>query len=295
MKLYKVLEKSGDTLISPYKGFEFVPGKKYICEDFDEDKNNECSRGFYATGVDGLIYTFRNLPKFEVWEVRVGGRSVEIDQFKRRYSEIELVKHVPNGEVKRLALAEEKKVGYKLAEALFPVNPLLVERSGGATNTETGLLKNWDAVWGSVGNSVWYSVWGSVRDSVRGSVRGSVGNSVGDSVWCSVWDSVGNSVGASVWDAVGDSVWGSAWDSVWGSVRDSVRGSVGGSVGAYISSLFPNISKWQGVDHEEGVNPFQSCIDLWLAGLVPSFDGKTWRLHAGKNAEIVFESREGTR
>ena len=243
MKLYKVLEKSKGTLISPYKGFEFVPGKKYICKDFDEDKNNECSRGFYATGVDGLIYTFHNLPKFEVWEVNVGGKSVEIDQFKRRYSEIELVKHVPNGEVKRLALAEEKKVGYKLAEALFPINPLLVERSGGATNTETGLLKNWDAVWGSVGNSVWYSV----------------------------------------------------WDAVWGSVRDSVRGSVGGSVGAYISSLFPNISKWQGVDHEEGVNPFQHGIDLWLAGLVPSYDGKTWRLHSGEKAEIVFESREGTR
>ena len=43
------------------------------------------------------------------------------------------------------------------------------------------------------------------------------------------------------------------------------------------------------MDHEEGVNPFQSVIDLWNMGLVPSFDGKVWRLHKGKNAEVVLE------
>jgi len=28
---------------------------------------------------------------------------------------------------------------------------------------------------------------------------------------------------------------------------------------------------------------------LWLGGFVPSFDGKTWRLHAGLKAKVVFE------
>jgi hypothetical protein len=117
------------------------------------------------------------------------------------------------------------------------------------------LLKKWD----SVGDSVWGSVRGSVRDSVGDSVRDSVGNSV--------WDSVGDSVGNSVWDSVGDSVWG----SVRGSVRDSVWG--------YLSSFFDIKYK----------HDFTPATQLWEQGLVPSFDGTTWRLHSGEKADIVFE------
>jgi hypothetical protein len=104
--------------------------------------------------------------------------------------------------------------------------------------------------------------------------------SVGGSVWSSVWGSVGDSVGGSVWS----SVWASVGGYVWGSVWDSVRG--------YVSSFF-NLQKWKYTEHEEGKNPFQSCIDLWESGFVPSFDGKTWRLHAGKNAKIVYETIDG--
>lgn len=68
----------------------------------------------------------------------------------------------------------------------------------------------------------------------------------------------------------------------------SVGASVGASVWAYISSFF-SIEKWLYIKHEPSVNPFQCCIDLWGAGLVPSFDGKTWRLHFGPKAEIVYE------
>jgi len=28
---------------------------------------------------------------------------------------------------------------------------------------------------------------------------------------------------------------------------------------------------------------------LWNDGLVPSNDGKTWRLHTGKDAKIIYE------
>ena len=101
----------------------------------------------------------------------------------------------------------------------------------------------------------WASVGASVGASVRASVRASVGASVGDSVWASDGDSV--------WASVGDSVWA----SVWASVR------------AYYSTFF-NIN----YNHD-----FSSCVELWDRGLVPSFDGKTWRLHSGKKAEIVYE------
>ena len=84
--------------------------------------------------------------------------------------------------------------------------------------------------------------------------------------WASVWDSVWDSVGASVWDSV--------WASVW----------------AYTSSLFPNITKWEYIEHKQGKNPYQSGIDLWHAGLVPSYDGETWRLH--NCDKILWEAAE---
>ena len=102
------------------------------------------------------------------------------------------------------------------------------------------------------------NLWASVRDSVWGSVMDSVWGSIGDSVMDSVWASVRDSV----------------WDSVWASVRDSVWDSVMG----YASDFF-TIDKWLYVDHEPGRNPFNPAIELWKQGIVPSFDGRVWRLH----------------
>ena len=78
------------------------------------------------------------------------------------------------------------------------------------------------------------------------------------------------------------------WDSVW----DSVGDSVGASVVAYIGSLFPNIREWKYIEHKRGEYPFQSAVDLWKRGFVPSYDGKIWRLHSGKNAKTVYELEE---
>jgi len=135
------------------------------------------------------------------------------------------------------------------------VNPLLVKRKRKKpSKQELQWLKQWDSVWASMqvsaGYSVWNSVWESVRDSVWDSVRDSVRASVGDSVRASVRDSVGYSV----WESVRDSVW------------------------AYISTFFD-------IKYE---HDFSSAEKLWEAGLVPSFDGTVWRLHAGEKAEIVW-------
>jgi len=119
------------------------------------------------------------------------------------------------------------------------------------TETDKKLLRKWASVRASVWDSVRDSVWASVGASVRASVW----NSVGDSVW--------NSVRASVWDSVGNSVWDSVWASVWG----------------YISSFFSIKYKYD----------YSPCIRLWESGLVPSFDGKTWRLHGGKDAKVMYE------
>ena len=102
-----------------------------------------------------------------------------------------------------------------------------------------------------------------------------------------LWASVRASVGASVWDSVLDSVrasvWASVWDSVWASVGASVRASVGdsvwASVGAYISTFFA-------IEYEYDLSP---AIRLWERGIVASFDGQTWRLHSGKDAQVIYQ------
>jgi len=143
------------------------------------------------------------------------------------------------------------------------IYPFLIERSEKISDNEIKLLEEWISVGDSVG------------DSVRDSIWISVGNSV--------WDSVGRSVRDSIWISVGNSVGNSVWDSVGRSVRDSVW--------AYISSFFI-LKSWKNFEHPpENQNPFQSGIDLWEVGLVPSFDGTTWRLHSGKNAKIVYERK----
>ena len=121
--------------------------------------------------------------------------------------------------------------------------------------------------------------WSSVRDSVGAFVGDSVGVFVGASVGDSVGVFVGVFVGASVGDSVWDSVWASVGDSVWDSVGASVEDSVWDSVGAYISSFFD-------IKYEYDFKP---SIELWERGFVPSFDGKIWRLHQGKDAKIVFK------
>jgi len=154
-------------------------------------------------------------------------------------------------------LACEEKEGYKVCEACYPIHPFSVEPI--PLEDAKKLLQEWKKVWALI----------------TASVGASVGGSVGASIWESVMVSVGGSVGASIWDSVRASVMDSAGAPIW----DSVRASVMDSVWAYVSSLFPNIKKWKYVNHEDGVNPFKSCIDLWKGGYVPSFDGKEWRLH----------------
>ncbi len=145
---------------------------------------------------------------------------------------------------------------FNYQEALNPINPLEIKPIK-PMKEDIENLKKWDSVGASLGASL------------RASVRDSLGASVGASVWASVWDSVG------------------------ASLRASVRDSVGASIVAYIGSLFSNIKEWKYTEKlkYEGY-PFQCCVDLWKRGFAPSFDGKVWRLHSGKDAKIVYEIKK---
>lgn len=49
------------------------------------------------------------------------------------------------------------------------------------------------------------------------------------------------------------------------------------------------MENWRYINHDPGEYPYQPAVDLWRDGLVPSFDGKTWKLHGGEDAEVLFE------
>jgi hypothetical protein len=153
----------------------------------------------------------------------------------------------------------------KIAEPLIVkpiINPFELPKVEQITAEHIQLLSDWSSVWDSVGASVWVSVGDLVRDSVVGSV--------------------GASVRHLVWDLVRDLVWDSVGDLVWDSVEDLVWDSVGDLVWAYTSSFINTDYRYD----------FTPAIKLWEAGLVPSFDGTTWRLHSGVKAEVVYECKQ---
>jgi len=263
IKKYKVLNKNFE---SPFQNFPYEIGKEYCCKNFDENKKEDCSIGFYATDLEGLSYSY-NINN-DIYLCEVWGKSVIYNQFKQRFEHIKLLKKVTPTFIKKEIVKEDlkNKLGYDLEKALFPTNPLLIKR-GKVTKEEIKLLKQWI----------------NVKDSVVfGGVRRSISESVGESDWGSVESSVFESIRDSVWQGIRHGIRHGIQYGVWESVEDILY--------AYLSSIFFGVKKWKGVEYKEGKNPFQSGIDLWNRGLVPSFDGKTWRLlHNGINAKIVYE------
>lgn len=212
----------------------------------------------------------------------VEGKPVVEDGQKSGFKELTIIEETPQAQLNDL-------LGFNYLEAAEPINPFKIN-PGKVTDEQIRLLQNWVLVW----HLAWDSVGGSVGDSVGASV----GNSIWETTWYPVWDSVKASLGDSFWDSIWDSVmaqvWGSIWNSIGPTVRasvyESVKSSIGDSFWAYIGSLFPRIKKWK---YTEKLTlsgyPFQSVVDLWQQGFVPSFDKITWRLHSGPKGSVVFE------
>jgi hypothetical protein len=297
MKKYKVLTKIGNEYFSPFKNFKYGKLEDFIDKEMTtvcDLSDNECSSGFYATDVEGIVYSYnrkKNSVVFEVEvEVKIDGEYKIFNEYKQRFSTQKFIREIPLEELKELIKNQSDKMNWNYYESVFPIDVKYVNKDNITVTDEViMLLKEWDSVRSSVRDSIRGR--GSVRDSIRGSVgsNGSIKDSIRDSIRNSIRDSVGYSVGDSIRNSVWDSVRDSVWDSVRDSIGDSVWDSIQCSINAYTGSFFPNIVKWKGIDHEEGIYPFESGAKLWKKGFIPTYDEEIWRLHQGKDMEVVFE------
>lgn len=108
--------------------------------------------------------------------------------------------------------------------------------------------------------------------------------------WDMIWDLAREPVwGCAVFEVTGTPV---AWDMVRGMFRESlIRESlaVWEAVRAYVGYIFRNcINNWH-TELKPGEYPFRPAVDMWNAGLVPSYDGIKWRLHGGKETKVLWE------
>ena len=181
MRLYKILVEKEGMYYSPFQEYYYGSLEDLLGKPMTttcSQSNDSCDSGFYATPLEGLVFTNLSRPGTTVFEVEMGGDSKIFSAFEQRFSEQQFIRVVPMDEVKELV--KGLQIGYDLYHALWPVNP--TEIFNDVTEEDWVELDKWD--------SVRASVWASVGDSVRASV--------GDSVWDSVWASVRDSVWAYV-------------------------------------------------------------------------------------------------
>jgi hypothetical protein len=271
--MYKVLKPGR---VSPYQEFVYELGKWYECADFAADHDaghNGCASGFYAVEIEGLPYSYRKGD--HIYEVEVGGRNVKWDIYKWRWERLRLVRECSPAEVKRDAREAEARLGYKLTEILWPIDPRRVRRSA-IRPKDVAFLGEW----ASLGVSLRDSLGASLRDSLWASLRALLG----DSLWDSLWASLGVSLRDSLWD----SLWASLWDSLW----DSLGGLLWDSLGAYAVSLFPNITEWKHLTHKQHATVLK-CAELWRRGIVPLKDDDGWALYRARGwKRLTKEERD---
>jgi len=265
--MYKLTRPDGFDFYTSTINYRAAIGTTIRVTDYDPPKKGPCGKGLHASKNPNDCFVGADIP-CAAFRVK-GIQKLAGDERKSRHQALKVVEEIHD---------LDALFGWKYSEAIDPIDPFkLIPPKIGADQVQ--LLRQW----ASLGDFVWAPVWDSVAASVGNSVRASVLDAVGSFVR----GSVGDSVRGSVWDAVGASVEASVWDSV----LYSVWASVGAFMWAYVSSLFPNVKKWKGFNHEPGANPFQSSIDLWRMGLVPSFDGKIWRLHGGSNSGVLWQGK----
>lgn len=147
------------------------------------------------------------------------------------------------------------------------VEPLIIKN---ITNPFTDLPENKNYIDDDV--IILLKNWSLSQNTIRRYIDHYLSKQVGSPVKDFVYNYLRCSLFHQVWDMIPMHIGNGdvAWDSILNSII------------AYMGSFF-NIKYNIGVE---------SLNQLWNMGLIPSFDGNTWRLHFGENANVVFQIKQ---
>jgi len=207
--------------------------------------------------LDCSVYRIKGLPIYE--EKRYWG-----------FEELEVIEEIKN---------LDALFGWKYSEAINPIDPLSQKHK--VNQEDIDLLVSWV--------SLYQSSTLDIIDTVFETIKKRFGSNLRELIWDTLVASTANKTASRIWKELD----GTPLDEVPMNnlVKRSFIFSFEALCYAYIGSLFPNIYQWKKIQHKKGEYPFKPAADLWRKGLLPSFDGKIWRLHSGKNAKMVYEER----
>jgi len=267
--LYKVL---GKNLRSPFQNFYYELNKKYHCKDFDRNPEHDCSRGFYATDFDGIMYSWR--PHLAVFEVEVWGRKVEINEYKRRYSNIKIIKFIRKQELVSLANTWSSKVKYKMNEVIEPINPIEIEND--LTDKDLENFYKWINL---------HSPSRDFQDKIEHAISNRYSYHIIEAAKASLSESIFNKILYPIRRMISD-------NNPDFSFRDEEL-YLSDFLHTYLVSLFPRSSLLYFIRDYE-IDAIIAGMHLYRRGFVPSYSCGTWRLHRGPLAEIVARSYQNS-
>jgi len=253
--MYKLTRPDGTDFFSGTINYAENIGKVIRVTDYDGPEKGTWGKGIHASRNPNDIFPLATIP-CRAFKVK-GIQRIAGDERWARYQAVRVLEEVTG---------LDKLFGWKYSEAVNPVNPFEIKPPK-INDSHIDLLGQWALVWDLVLWSIHDSGLNPERSALGKSLRYSVIELIADAAT----DLVLREVKFSIIDPLVDSVWSAAW--------------------AYICSFFPFIKKWKHVDHKPGEYPFQYAATLWKQGLVPSFDGETWRLHGGEKARVLWEGK----
>lgn len=161
--------------------------------------------------------------------------------------------------------------GVRLWEAGNPLDPLQVPPADRIPLSEAiELMHQWISGWKPIAPGA--SPWTTVGESITASLWEPHGDFIVENVWSSALESISVTLVGGVADKLGRFFEDAVHDVVFASIHKCTI--------SYLTTFFTRIP-------DLGV--FHSGAHLWRGGFVPSFDNKTWRLHTGELAEVVWE------
>lgn len=165
-------------------------------------------------------------------------------------------------EVRKLCKTKKDELGFDIEKALFPTNPFI-------SNPEPTM---------ALGDAICLlEEWVNTCDIIEANYKEKINGA--PCVWNCVVDTIRPIVGNEVIISIVDNIILSLESFI--STKNS---GTKDAIQAYISTIFYDVEKWNFIDHEPGVNPFQPVIDLWEAGYIPAhrgISGSNWFLYAG--------------